>query len=106
MEELDRLMVELMRLSEQKCRNICVAHYKFSPVIREWLDQYHTFKQMLRMKLGKPVGNSANIKRFARRCGLEKEIRASAEALYKGWAECKEHTKRFMADSPWMRKQF
>ena len=35
MEELDRLMVELMRVSEQKCRNICVTHYEFSPVIKE-----------------------------------------------------------------------
>ena len=105
MEELDRLMVELMRLSEQKCRNICAAHYEFSLVIKEWLDRCHAFRQLLRLKLGKTVGKSANIKRFARRCRLEKEIGASTEALYKGYAECKEHTKRYMADSPWMRKK-
>ena len=78
MEELDRLMVELMRLLERKCRNICAIHYEFSPVIKEWLDRCHAFRQLLRLKLGKTVGNSANIKRFACRCGLEKDIGASA----------------------------
>ena len=37
---------------------------------------------------------------------MEKEIGACAGAFFKGYAECKEHTKRYMADSPWMRKQF
>ena len=89
LEELDRLVVELMKLSEQKCRNICAAHYEFSPVIKEWLDQCHTFRQLLRLRLGIKVENSANMKRFAWRCGLQQEIGLSTETLYKRYAECK-----------------
>ena len=106
LEELDRLIVELMKISERKCRNICAAHYEFSPVIKEWLDRCHAFRQLLRLRLDIKVGNSANIKRFVRRCGLQQEIRLPTETLYKRNAECKEHTKRYMADSPWMGKQF
>ena len=106
LEELDRLIVELMKISEQKCRNICAAHYEFSPVIKEWLDRCHAFRQLLRLRLDIKVGNSANIKQFARRCGLQQEIRLPTETLYKRYTECKEHTKRYMVDSPWMRKQF
>ena len=58
------------------------------------------------MKIGKPMGNPANVKRFAKRCGLEKEIGFTAKELYRGYKDCKEQTKRYMAESPWMRKQF
>ena len=43
LEQLDQVIVELMLLSVQKCRNICAAHYEFSPVIKEWLDRCHAF---------------------------------------------------------------
>ena len=48
LEQLDQLVVELMLLSERKCRKICAAHYEFSPVIKEWLDRCHAFRQLIR----------------------------------------------------------
>jgi hypothetical protein len=106
LEQLDQLIVELMLLSEQKCRKICAAHYEFSPVIKEWLDRCHAFRQLVRLKTGKRVGNPANVKRFALRCKIENPSSMSASDLCKGYAACKERTKLYMADSPWMRKKF
>ena len=66
LEQLDQLIVELMLLSERKCRNICAAHYEFSPAIKEWLDRCHAFQQLIRLKSRKRVGNPANVRRFAK----------------------------------------
>ena len=105
LEQLDHLVVELMLLSERKCRKICAAHYEFSPVIKEWLDRCHAFRQLIRLKIGKRVGNPA-MKRFALRCKIENPSSMSASELCKGYAACKERMKLYMADSPWTRKKF
>ena len=55
--------------------------------------------------------NVGNIKRTARRHGIEEPLSHTLEQLLARLKECKEHTKRLMAQSPmaqspWLRKQF
>ena len=88
LEEIDKLMVQLMLQSERKCRKICAAHYEFSPVIKDWLDRCHAFCQLICMKIGKPMGNLKNVKRFKKRFGLEKEIAFTAKELHTGYKAC------------------
>ena len=50
--------------------------------------------------------NVGNIKRAAQHIKIEDPLLLSLKQLHARLKECKEHTKRLMAESPWMRRQF
>ena len=106
LEGLDQLTTNLMLCAEKRCRKLNTGHYEFSPEVKEWLDRCHALRALLRLKTGKKVRNKGNVKRFARRCGIANPEGHSAAELAIMYKECKTKTKKLMAESPWMRKEF
>ena len=64
-------------LPVMQCRKLNAGHYEFSPQVKEWLDRYHAFRALLRLKSGKKVRNKGNAKRFAQRCGIPNPMQHS-----------------------------
>ena len=108
LEALDVLVTELMLHAEKKCRKLRAGHYEFSPVIKGWLDKCHAYKQLIRLKLRGHSSkiNVGNLKRFARRCKIENPLDLTRQELGDLYRECREHCKRLLAESPWLRKQY
>ncbi|KAL7536732.1 hypothetical protein ACHAXR_007366 [Thalassiosira sp. AJA248-18] len=103
---IDKLMTSLMLEVEKKCQKLNLAHYDFSPVVKSWLDKFHAYRQLTRLRSGKAMSNVANVKRFAVRNGIEKPLHQSLEQLVDSYRDCKEQTKRLLAELPWLRKQY
>ena len=108
LEKLDVLMTQLMLKAEKKCRKLRAGHYEFSPMIKGWLDKSHAYKQLIRLQLN--GSNSkiivGNLKRFARRCGIDNPLDLSRAELGGLYRECREHCKRLLAETPWLCKQY
>ena len=51
-------------------------------------------------------GNPANIFRTASKCGIQDPQTIGLKELYYRYKSCREHAKKMMAASPWMRKTF
>ena len=105
LELLDRQITELMTCAENKCRKKYKNDYDFSPEVRMWIEKGRAIRAIIRMKLGGEC-NIANLKRTARRCGLDNPLAYSRPQLWEMYNECKKKCKKLLAESPWMRKQF
>ena len=55
--------------------------------------------------MGKRVKNIANMKRFARRCGIPNPMELTSSQVVTDYKECKEQ-RRLLGESPWLRKQY
>ena len=53
------------------------TNYEFSSQVKEWLDKYHAFRALLRLKSVNKVRNKGNVKRFALRCGIPNPMQYS-----------------------------
>ena len=97
------------------------CHYKFSPNVKLWLNKCHSYRALIRLNLKyeqigsrdprkiKKVfkkGNPANIFRTASNCGIQDPQTIDLKELYYRYKSCREHAKKMMAASPWMRKTF
>ena len=106
MEGMDHLTTNLMLCAEKRCHKLNSAHYEFIPQVKGWLDRCHTLRALLWLQTGKKVRNRSNVKRFARRCGIDKIMQHSVSELVAMYMECKISTQKLMAESPWMQKEF
>ena len=106
LEGIDVLMANLMTQAEKGCRKLRANHYDFSPAVKYWLDRCHAFRQLIRLNSGKRSRNPSNIKRFARRCGIDRPGQLTLSDLVVQYKECKDRTKRLLAESPWMRRTY
>ena len=117
MENLDQEMSKLMLQAEKGCRKLHASHYDFSPDVKLWLDKCHSYRALIKLqnkfeKIGSrdpkklEDGNPANIYRAARRCGIQDPQTIGLKELYLRYKDCKEHARKMMADSPWMRRTF
>ena len=75
-----------MLSSEKGCRKIRTGHYKFSPAVKNYLDRCHALKWLLqyRSKINKGQAtkiNTANMKQFAKRNGIEDPMTFSVSVL-------------------------
>ena len=70
-----------------------------------WIEKGRAIRAIIRMKLGSEC-NIANLKRTAKRCGLNNPLSYSRPQLWEMYDECKKKCKKLLAESPWMRKQF
>ena len=64
------------------------------------------FLALLRLKSGEQVRNKGNVKNFAQRCRIPNPIQHSEKELAGTYRQCRASTKKLMAESPWMRKEF
>ena len=105
MEILDNMIEEEMLRAEAKCRVLYPAHYEFSPAIQSWMDKCHLLKWILRYHQGKKV-NWGNLRRFAKRKGMEECLRYPVDEVVQLYKETKARTRELMAASPYLRKHF
>jgi hypothetical protein len=70
MNRLDRESMDLMANSEKKCRKIKSGQIPFSPEAALWIRCSQVFRSLLRYHEGR-IKNRGNLKRTARRCGIE-----------------------------------
>ena len=82
------------------------GYYEFIPQVKEWLDRCHAFRALLRLKSGKKFRNRGNVKRSAQQCGTIDLMQHSESKLATMNKECRVSTKKLMAKSPWMHKEF
>ena len=106
LEDIDQLTSNLLQCSEKKCRKLHTAHYKFIPKVKWWLYRCHVFRQLLRIQSGQKVKNYGNIKRSARRYGIDNPMQHSVKDLVELYKQCKVSMKRLMDESLWMREEF
>ena len=112
LEKFDRQLTDFMIRAEKGCRKLHSGDYEFSPKVKALLDKCHAYKALLRIRQTKSrrglrrKGNKGNAYRFARRCGIAHGRSRSTKALVEEFRACKEETKRHLAQSPWMRRQF
>ena len=86
LEVLNNQMEQFMLSSEKGCRKIQVEHYEFSPAVKSYLDRCHALKWLLqpRCKINRGQAtniNTANMKRFAKRNGIENPMTLSTSVL-------------------------
>ena len=103
---MDRLTTSIMLYAKKRCRKLNSVHYEFSPKVKEWLDRCHTLRVLLRLQTGKKVRNKGNVKRFARRSGINNPMQHTVSELITMYRECKLRNRKLMAESPWVRKEF
>ena len=94
-----------MTHAEKKCRMLYKNDYDFSPKVKQWLEKGRALRALIRLKLGRE-GNSANVKRTARRCGITHPLSHTKQELWTMYVDCKKKCAEMLADSPWLRKQF
>ena len=94
LEGIDLLLASLVLCTGKKCHNkLKTAHYEFSPEVKWWLDRYHAFRQLIRLRMGSNISNIENVKSFARQCGINNPMQHSMRDLLVLHKECKERTK-------------
>ena len=79
--------------------------------MKSYLDRCHALKWLLRhrckMKLGqKTKTNLGNMKRFAKRNGIDDPMTLSINVLAEMYKLEKQRTRRVLADSAWMRTKY
>ena len=62
-------------------------------------------RDLLRVKTRNKVRNKGNVKRFARRCGINNPMQHSVGEMITMSRECKLRTRKLMTKSPWMHKE-
>ena len=87
-------------------RKIRMGRYEFSPVVKGWLDRCYKYRQLIQLKMRRNVSNVENGKRFTRRCEIDKPLWYSLRDLASLYKECREQTKRMVAKSPRIQKQY
>ena len=105
LENLDKLITELMANAESKCRKKYKADYDFSPEVRLWIEKGRALRAIIRLKLGREC-NVGNVKRTAKRCGITNPLSFTKKELWEMYYECKRQCKKLLAESPWLRKMF
>ena len=119
LERIDQEMEEMMLSAERSCRKLYAAHYDFSPTVQFWLKRCHAYRALIKLKgIMEEVGsnnpqhprlrnkNIANTFRSAERAGIRDASELSKKDLMVQYGYCREQTKRLLAESPWLRKQF
>ena len=78
--KLDQQSKELMINAEKKCRRIKSGRIPFSPEAAVWIRRTQVYRSLLRCHNGQ-IRNKGNLKRTARRCGIERCFHLSASEI-------------------------
>ena len=119
LERIDNEMEEMMLASEKSCRKLYAAHYEFSPTVQFWLNRCRAYRALIKLRGKMDIAgasdprhpavrkmNSANTYRSAERAGIRHAKDLSRDDLLLQYGHCREQTKRLLAESPWLRRQF
>ena len=103
--KIDKQITELMTCAEKRCRMLFKNDYEFSPNVRYWIERGRAIRALIKLKLGREC-NAGNVKRAARRAGIENPLSCDRRELHDLYHACKQRCKEMLASSPWLRKQF
>ena len=68
-------------------------------------EKSRTIRAIIHVKLGREY-NIGNVKRTAKRCGINNPMSFTRPELWEKYYECKRKCKKLLAESPWLRKLF
>ena len=91
---IDREAGQYMLSSEKKCRKIKSGRITFSPEAALWIRRSQVYRSILRYHEGK-IRNRGNLKRTARRCGIERPLELSFDEIQARLLVCREHCEYF-----------
>ena len=78
-----------MMAAEKKYRNIKSGRILFSPEASKWIRRAQVYRSLLRLHAGK-IRNIGNLKRAARRCGIEEPTKKSLAEIRDRLKVCKD----------------
>jgi hypothetical protein len=78
---LDEELTQYMRYAKKKCRKIKSGRIPFSPEASMWIKRTQVYRSLLKYHAGK-IRNRGNLKRSARRCGIENALSIPPIVLY------------------------
>ena len=79
-DKIDKSVTACMVKAEKKCRRIKSGRIPFSPESSVWIRRCQVYRSALRYHAGK-VRNKGNLKRAARRCGIQRVLCLSLKEL-------------------------
>ena len=83
-----------MPAAEKKCRRIKSGRIPFSPEASKWIRRAQVYRSLLRLHAGK-IRNRGNLKRAARRCGVEDPMNMSLTEIRSRLKVCKDKCNYF-----------
>ena len=89
LDKIDNETKQYQKGAERRCRRIKSGRIPFSPESSKWIRRAQVYRSVLRYHAGK-IGNRANLKRAARRCGISSPLRLSLEEVRARLKVCKE----------------
>jgi hypothetical protein len=102
--KLDQQSKELMINVEKKCRRIKSGRIPFSPKAAVWIRRTQVYQSLLRYHNGQ-IQNKGNLKRTARRCGIERCFHLTVEEIALRLKVCIKHCDYFRKNGKQYRKK-
>ena len=87
-DKIDSETRQYMRAAERKCRRIKSGRIPFSPESSKWIRRAQVYRSILRFHAGK-IHNRSNLKRAARRCGIDRPLQMSLQEVRARLKVCK-----------------
>ena len=94
LDTIDKESKDYMCRSEKKCRRIKSGRIPFSPESSRWIRRAQVYRSVLRYHAGK-IRNRANLRRAARRCGINNPLRMPLHEVRLRLKECKKKCNYF-----------
>ena len=91
---LDNELTNYMRYAEKRCRKFKSGRIPFSPEASLWIKRTQVYRSLLKYHAGK-IRNRGNLKRSARRCGIENALSIPPKVLYERIKVCVEQCDYF-----------
>ena len=102
--EIDTESGQYMLSAEKKCRKIKSGRIPFSPESALWIRRCQVYRSILRFHDGK-IRNRGNLKRTARRCGIENPLQLSRDEVQIRLQICREKCDFFRQNGERFRKR-
>ena len=94
LDALDYEMKQYMHATEKKCRRIKSGRIPFFPEASKWIRRAQVYRSLLRLHAGK-IKNRGNLKRAARRCGVEQPLNMSLPEIRSRLKVCRDKCNYF-----------
>lgn len=96
---------QYMRSCEKRCRRIKSGRIPFSDKSAVWIRRRQVYHSLLQFHRGK-IRNRANLKRAARRCGINRALHLSVKSIKKRLKECEKQCEYFTRHGHRYRRKF
>lgn len=102
---IDEEKAQYMRASEKRCRKIKSGRIPFSDKSAVWIRRRQVYHSLLRYHRGE-IRNRANLKRAARRCGINRALQLTVKSIKRRLKECEKQCNYFQRHGHRYRRKF